>query len=550
MLRAAGRYVQARTLVPPVSMEELRGISREFLEAEGLDSAYVNYAAILLNNELWKESLAAIPFERRLLLLPKCLRVEETCPATFDEIGMLCKKCGSCPIHEIQTAAEKLGYAVLVAEGSPIVMAIIETGKIDAIIGVSCMNVLERAFPHMEAAAIPGVAIPLLQDDCRETAVDEDWIWEMIHLSSDDRTRRLDLEDFRHRVETWFRPEALSEILGEPESETERIGHEWMARAGKRWRPFLTVAVHQALQEDPSSEIPADLRKIAVAVECFHKASLVHDDIEDEDEMRYGEETLHRRHGVPVALNAGDFLLGEGYRLLSESSAPAEIRSEMIRVAARGHRLLSLGQGAELCWAARPRPLSSRNVLDIFRQKTSPAFEVALSLGVLYASRKEGLRGRAETIRSLVERYSQALGVAYQIRDDLGDLSDCQDPSDLIALRPTLPLAIGHERARPGTEEKEILASVWNRRMPEGVTVARLRKMLERLGAVKRSRELMEAYKKEAVRALWDVESPNLKGLLRRVIGKVFGDAQIQGWCDEFEARNAAGREAGSPPAA
>jgi len=139
---------------------------------------------------------------------------------------------------------------------------------------------------------------------------------------------------------------------------------------------------------------------------------------------------------------------------------------------------------------------------------------------------------------------------ANQIRDDLSDLSDCQDPSDLVALRPTLPLALGHERARRGSEEKEMLASVWNRRMPEGITAARLRKVLERLGAVKRSRELLEAYKKEAVRALWDVDNPNLKGLLRRVIGKVFGDTQIQGWCDEFEARNAAGRETGATPAA
>ena len=77
---------------------------------------------------------------------------------------------------------------MLVAEGSAIVMALIQTGKIDAIVGVSCLSVLERAFPYMEAAAIPGVAIPLLQDDCKDTAVDIDWVWDVIHLTSDDRT--------------------------------------------------------------------------------------------------------------------------------------------------------------------------------------------------------------------------------------------------------------------------------------------------------------------------------------------------------------------------
>jgi len=68
----------------------------------------------------------------------------------------LCKQCGLCTIQDLQAEAERLGYAVLVAEGSAIVMSLIQTGKIEAIVGVSCLSVLERAFPYMEAAAIPG----------------------------------------------------------------------------------------------------------------------------------------------------------------------------------------------------------------------------------------------------------------------------------------------------------------------------------------------------------------------------------------------------------
>ena len=127
-------------------------------------------SGVLLNNEVWTEQLATVPFDRRLLLLPKCLRVEDKCPAPFDEFGLLCKQCGLCTIQDLQEEAERLGYAVLVAEGSALVMALIQSGKIDAIVGVSCLSVLERAFPYMEAAAIPGVAIPLLQDDCKDTA--------------------------------------------------------------------------------------------------------------------------------------------------------------------------------------------------------------------------------------------------------------------------------------------------------------------------------------------------------------------------------------------
>src|SRR5262249_30600132 len=161
--------------------------------------------------------------------------------------------------------AERLGYAVLVAEGSALVMALIQTGKIDAIVGVSCLSVLERAFPYMEAAAIPGVAIPLLQDDCKDTAVDIDWVWDYIHPTSDDRTRRLDLDALRREVEGWFTPQSLDRIFGAPPAgPAETVAREWLARAGKRWRPFLTVCAWRALQDDPAAEIPEALKKIAV----------------------------------------------------------------------------------------------------------------------------------------------------------------------------------------------------------------------------------------------------------------------------------------------
>jgi geranylgeranyl pyrophosphate synthase len=548
----AGRGASGRAVVPPVPLDQLRRVTEELIAEHGIDPHYLDYTAVLLNNEVWRETLAAVPYSRRLLLLPKCLRLESHCPAPFDEFGLLCKKCGLCSIQDIQEEAERLGYAVLVAEGSPIVMAIIETGKIDAIVGVSCLSVLERAFPYMEAAAIPGVAIPLLQDDCKDTTVDEEWIWEVIHLTSDDHSRRLDLGTLREEVERWFAPAALAEILEEPQSRTSRteeIAREWLGRAGKRWRPFLTVAAHRALtagSEPAPSETPLALRKVAIAVECFHKASLIHDDIEDGDETRYGERTLHAEHGVAVALNAGDYLLGEGYRLLAECGAPPAVCAEMIRVAAQGHRTLSLGQGSELLWARDPQPLKSVEVLEIFRQKTAPAFEVALRLGAVFA-------GAGDGVTEVLRRYSESLGIAYQIRDDLEDLEATAVATEAAAPRPTLPLAIAWERARKG--DREAIEALWRRRAGScsggaALSGSGLAARLERLGARARAQELLDAYKEEAVRSLRNLENASLKGLLRRVIGKIFNDTEIKGWCHEFEARNAAGRADGAQPAA
>ena len=400
------RYVDEHrdTLVPPLVLDELKIHADALVAQIGLDPVYRDYVGVLINNEVWTDHLATVPFDRRLLLLPKCLRVEDKCPAPFDEFGLLCKQCGLCTIQDLQEEAERLGYAVLVAEGSALVMALIQSGKVDAIVGVSCLSVLERAFPYMEAAAVPGVAIPLLQDDCRDTGVDIDWVWNVVHLTSDDHTRRLDLDALRSEVETWFAPAALEHLLGPAEGDADRIARAWLSAEGKRWRPFLTACVYKALQDDPTQPLPDTLRRAAVAVECFHKASLVHDDIEDQDEHRYGRETLHAEHGVAVALNAGDLLIGEGYRLLAECGAPPQVCAALVRVAAAGHRELCIGQGTELSWMRHPAVLTADQALETFRRKTSPAFQVALSVGRDPGGRDGGDTGRAAAVQRRARR--------------------------------------------------------------------------------------------------------------------------------------------------
>ena len=530
ILKFIRNYVAEHKPVPPQPLEDLKIHADQIIEQLGCDPIYRDYIGVLVNNEMWRETLATIPFERRLLLMPKCLRVESRCPAPFDEFGLLCKQCGLCTIQEFQEAAEKLGYAVLTAEGSAVVMALIQTGKVDAIVGVSCISVLERAFPYMEAGAVPGVAIPLLQDDCIDTTVDEDWIWDYIHLTSDDKTRRLDLTALRDEVDSWFAPESLTDIMGAPDGETESIAHEWLCRAGKRWRPFLTVAAYEAMREDVGGELPEDLKKIAVAVECFHKASLIHDDIEDEDAERYGEKTLHEEHGVPVALNVGDLLIGEGYRLIGASEASAEQRAEMLNVATSGQRQLCRGQGAELCWTRDPQPMKVKEVLEIFRLKTAPAFEVALRLGAVYS-------GRHSEYSEVLGKYSEALGIAYQIRDDLNDLGADEEATDIEGLRPSILLAVSQERARG--DAKPVIESLWKRAPINGTNRETVESLYKELKAEQKARSLLESYKEAAIHSLVEVENPNLKGLLRRVIGKIFNDAEITGWCSEFQEQRA-----------
>ena len=98
------QYVEKDSPVPPMPLDELEEHAKEILKRMGREGerTYLHYTAVCLNNEMWRETLAEIPYERRLLLMPKCLRVEEKCPAPFDEFGLLCKQCGLCSIQDFQ----------------------------------------------------------------------------------------------------------------------------------------------------------------------------------------------------------------------------------------------------------------------------------------------------------------------------------------------------------------------------------------------------------------------------------------------------------------
>jgi len=506
------RYAQEHELVPPLPLRELQRRSRELLGANGHGERYLPYVTVLMNNQSWWDRLAGVPYDRRLLLLPQCLRDADRCPADLDEFGMICQGCGRCPIHGLIVEAEKLGYATLIAEGTVIVTSLIRSSRIEAVVGVGCLSSLERIFPYMEASGFPGVAIPLLVDGCRNTFVDLERLREVMHLSGPQRTERLDLQRLRRTVDRWFTPQALREILGPASGQTESIAREWIAVGGKRWRPFLLVCTHQALRADSRGEIPEQLRRAAVALECFHKASLVHDDIEDDDEFRYARKTLHRQHGVAVALNVGDLLLGEGYRLLSEIDAPAEVRAKMLAATARAHRRLSLGQGAELCWKRDPRTLVPEQVIEMYAGKTSAAFEVSVQLGAILA-------GAEGDVFDVFGEFSKALGVAYQIRDDLDDLSGDAP----LTGQPSLIRAIAAQHARSDGSPGDLQAE----RDGSG-TIEMVTKLLNHPEVRAEGEQMFQEYRLRAIDSLQLLRNSDLKSLLRRAVAKIFNETHPQ----------------------
>jgi geranylgeranyl pyrophosphate synthase len=496
MRTLAHTYCESQAFVPPLALDEIEAHADHLLQQAGIDPSYRGFLTVLLGNEVWRDTVAATPFERRILMLPQCVRSSARCRAESDALGLLCEDCGNCPIGGIQQEAEALGYVVLVAEGTTAVSALLARGEADAIVGVSCLPALARLFRPQTAHAVPGLAIPLLRDGCVDTEVDLEWVREVIRLRDETRPHTpLDLHAWQRQVAAWFEPARLQALLCRSGTETERIAIDWMSKGGKRWRPMLSLCVRQVLQPGAAPEALDPLIKLAVAVECFHKASLVHDDIEDDDAFRYDGPALHCQYGVAIALNVGDLLIGEGYRLIAESGVSAEQIRQMTTVAAAGHRTLCLGQGEELLLRQTPGRLSSSVVLEIFGRKTAPAFDVALQFGAICA------QADVET-RAVLTSFSEALGIAYQIRDDLQDQAGDHGVASDACARPSLLLALACEELLQGGQTAAVVLT------PEAI---------HRTQAEARTRALLQQYSDQAIRALRPLRHAALKRLLYRV---------------------------------
>src|SRR5262249_3298299 len=180
---------------------------------------------------------------------------------------------------------------------------------------------------------VPCVAAPLLSSNCRSTSVDDDWVSELIDLRTEPPKAKtksfVHLMRAAHQLceepelarlaprrfqaspprDSGNRQSAIgNRQSSDPLTVHESIAYDWLAQGGKRSRPFITLATYDALKGGvgtlaaESVRLPDSVRRTALAIEAFHKASLVHDDIEDDDTFRYGRETLHRQYGVGTAI--------------------------------------------------------------------------------------------------------------------------------------------------------------------------------------------------------------------------------------------------------
>jgi geranylgeranyl diphosphate synthase type II len=474
----------------PADVKSAAGLRRQAELLVGRAAAapdHVGWMMVTIVSEYWRERLASGPSGRRLLLLPDCPL------ATGPRVEGVPHVCGpQCTITTLWSAARDSGWVVESTSRAVGSMASLLAGHYDGILGVARLRDLEKAFSRLPAFALPVAAVPFEEVDgefescsaaAAAQAIDSEWILGLLGVAGGATAPVGDYLPLLREAADMFAPAALDRLgarlgiadsLGgavaaadgplPPLDATGRLAGEFLSRGGKFLRPFITLAAFDAVAADRAAESdrqevealpPRDsVKAAAVAIEVFHKASLVHDDIEDDDQMRYGRSTLHVERGVPCAINVGDYLVGLGYRIMSGlPGVVAAMQRDMVAVLADAHVRLAQGQGAELWWRdATDKRLAPAESLEIYGLKTSPAFEAAVAVGIRLAGIEPEKAGA-------IRRYALHVGTGFQILNDLKDWSgdlenDRRAAGDLLGGRPTLMWALAMERLSAAEAEQ------------------------------------------------------------------------------------------------
>src|SRR5881409_2231234 len=214
---------------------------------------------------------------------------------------------------------------------------------------------------------------------------------------------------------------------------------------GKRLRPILCLAASDACRGNVSNVLP-----LACALECIHTYSLVHDDLPsmDNDDFRRGRPTCHKVFGDGIAVLAGDALLTIAFEIVSNAkAAPRYDISILLReiAVAAGSQKLIAGQVADL--EAEGKRVKRNQLQFIHENKTAAMLKSSVRLGAMSAN------ADARKL-SAITRFGQRLGLAFQIIDDILDVTQTSEilgksaGKDVAAKKATYPAVIGLEKSR------------------------------------------------------------------------------------------------------
>jgi geranylgeranyl diphosphate synthase type II len=267
-----------------------------------------------------------------------------------------------------------------------------------------------------------------------------------------------ELRPRQERIEAALRTALKTATMGGPAPIAAAMAYSLLA-PGKRLRPLLAMLACEAAQGPADNALPA-----ACAVEMVHTYSLVHDDLPamDDDDLRRGQPTCHKKFGEALAILAGDALLTAAFEVLA-AGCPARTAAVSCLELARGAGAVGMVGGQTLDLVAEGRIEGpdrgdtdrgiNAGLHDLHDRKTGALFRAAMRLGI-HAGQGERTGGADPELLAAADRYAAAFGLAFQVTDDLLDVESTADKAgkrvgkDASRGKLTYPGLLGVEESR------------------------------------------------------------------------------------------------------
>lgn len=197
------------------------------------------------------------------------------------------------------------------------------------------------------------------------------------------------------------------------DSPLSRQAHEVLESGGKRLRPILVLMSCEAVSGQYTTAVPA-----AIAYELAHEASLVQDDIIDDSDLRHDKETINKARGAAAAILVSDLIIFDIFDQLAKygvSNLPKKKLARLMSCVAQAAKLTIKGEQLEISLSAQSR-ISEDEYLEVAGLKTGSLLAAASASGAL-------IGGNSERVIEAMYRFGYNLGIAFQIRDDMLDIS-------------------------------------------------------------------------------------------------------------------------------
>ncbi len=274
-----------------------------------------------------------------------------------------------------------------------------------------------------------------------------------------------------------------------------------VSAGGKRLRPLLVFLAAKAIKPEASTKKAIDL---AATIELIHTATLLHDDVVDDSDLRRGRPTANAEFGNPASVLVGDFLYSRAFQVMVGTG-----NMRVLQIVAEATNRIAEGEVMQLM-ALGNLDLTEGDYMAVIEAKTAKLFEAAGALGAI------AVDADASGERMMAE-YARRLGVAFQIADDVldyrGDAGSLGKSlgDDLAEGKLTLPIILA--LARTSSAERQWLCSVIrsNRDTHDHEHLPRVRMLLESCGALDASMAVAEQYAASAADQLASLPTTRAK---------------------------------------